>query len=347
MTGEAGGAPEAPRARRMPTMRDIADHVGVSRQLVSLVLRDVPGPSVESRERILRAAAELGYRPNAPARLLRQSRTGMIGVTFEMRNPFQVRFVERLFVRAAEQGYALALEPTTVERSTDEAIAQLMAERVEALAMFNPRASEATIAQARGLLPAVWLGEWAPEAGTDNIHVDETEGLRLAVAHLAELGHRDIAYAGGLGAPVGPDRADAYRAAMAANGLAERIRVVPCDFSEDGGAAAAAAILAAPDRPTAVICCGDQCAAGVLAAFSRAGARVPEDFSVVGFDDSYVAALSYHDLTTVHQDVEATVEATLACILTRFENEDLAPRTIATDTRLVVRTSTGPARTAP
>ncbi len=79
-------------------MQDIADHVGVSRQLVSLVMRDVPGPSAESRERILAAASELGYRPHASARLLRQNRTRLIGAVFTMRNPFQVRFVERLFV---------------------------------------------------------------------------------------------------------------------------------------------------------------------------------------------------------------------------------------------------------
>ncbi|MBB5781940.1 LacI family DNA-binding transcriptional regulator [Nonomuraea jabiensis] len=94
---------------RLPTMKEIADHLGVSRQLVSLVLRGVPGPSEESRQRILAAADELGYRPNASARLLRQNRTRLIGALFWMRNPFQVLVIERLFVRAAERGFGLVL----------------------------------------------------------------------------------------------------------------------------------------------------------------------------------------------------------------------------------------------
>src|SRR5689334_14228197 len=115
---------------RMATMADIANHVGVSRQLVSLVLRGVPGPSAASRERILSAAGELGYRPNASARLLRQNRTHLIGVAFTMRNPFQVKFVERLFVRAAAAGFGVVPGPMTAERPTEAVVAALMEERV-------------------------------------------------------------------------------------------------------------------------------------------------------------------------------------------------------------------------
>ncbi|MFB8267548.1 LacI family DNA-binding transcriptional regulator [Streptomyces sp. NPDC055955] len=326
-------------------MRDIADHVGVSRQLVSLVLRGVPGPSAESRDRILAAASELGYRPNASARLLRQNRTRLIGVVFEMRHPFQVRFVERLFVRAAEKGFGLALGPRTVERPTDVVVAELMEERVEALVAFNPDPASAALAEARDLVPVVWLGEWVRRPGVDNVHVDEVEGLRLAIEHLVGLGHRDIVYVGGLGGNVGRDRADAYRAAMTTFGLSDGIEVLPGGFSEEDGAAAAREIAARVQRPTAVVCCGDQCAAGVLAVFARSGVQVPEDVSVVGFDDSYLSSLSYHRLTSVRQDVEATVEATLDSVLDRIEGDDGPRRVVPTVTTLVVRESTGPART--
>jgi DNA-binding LacI/PurR family transcriptional regulator len=330
---------------RLPTMQDIADHLGVSRQLVSMVLRDRPGPSAESRERILAAARELGYRPNASARLLRQSRTRLIGAVFEIRHPFQVRFVERLFVRAAEQGFGLALGPMTVERSTDVAVAELMEERVEALVAFNPDPTSRALAEARDLVPVVWLGEWVQRPEVDNVHVDEVEGLRLAVEHLVELGHRDIVYVGGLGGIVGRDRADAYRGAMAACGLADRIEVLSSGFSEENGATAAREILGRDRRPTAVVCCGDQCAVGVLAVFALAQVPVPGEISVVGFDDSYLASLSYHRLTSVRQDVEATVEETLASVLARLECDDGPRRVSATRTELVVRESTGPART--
>ena len=329
---------------RLPTMQDIADHVGVSRQLVSLVMRGVPGPSAESRERILAAATELGYRPNASARLLRQNRTRLIGVVFGMRNPFQVRVVERLFVRAAQEGFGLALGPTTDERPTDVVVAELMEERVEALVAFNPDPASSALAEACELVPVVWLGEWVPNEEVDNVHVDEIEGLRLAIEHLVGLGHRDIVYVGGLGANVGQDRAEAYRSAMAEFGLANRVEVISSSFSEEGGATAAREILRRSRRPTAVVCSGDQCAVGVLAVFARANVPVPGEISVVGFDDSYLASLSYHRLTSVRQDVDATVEATLTSVLGRLECDDRPRQVSATRTKLVVRESTGPAR---
>ncbi|SEH00885.1 DNA-binding transcriptional regulator, LacI/PurR family [Nonomuraea solani] len=328
-------------------MKDVADHLGVSRQLVSLVIRGVPGPSEESRQRILTAADELGYRPNASARLLRQNRTRLIGALFWMGNPFQVRVIERLFVRAAERGFSLVLGPTTSDRPTDVVVAELMEERVEALVAFNPDPASRAFADARELVPVVWLGEWVDEPDVDNVHVDEVEGLRLAVEHLMELGHRDIIYVGGRGGTVGRVRAAAYRSAMAAAGLAERAEVLESDFSEEGGASAARHIVGRSRRPTAVVCCGDQCAAGVLAVFARARVDVPGEISVVGFDDSYVASLSYHRLTSVHQDVEATVEATLSSVLDRLEGHDRPRRASATPTSLVVRESTGRARTGP
>lgn len=329
---------------RLPTMQDIAEHLGVSRQLVSMVLRERPGPSAESRERILAAARELGYRPNASARLLRQGRTRLIGAVFEIRHPFQVRFVERLFVRAAEQGFGLALGPRTVERSTEVAVAELMEERVEALVAFNPDPASRALAEACDLVPVVWLGEWVQRPEVDNVHVDEVEGLRLAVEHLVGLGHRDIVYVGEMGGIVGRDRAEAYRGAMTAFGLADRIEVLSTGFAEEDGATAAREILGRDRRPTAVVCCGDQCAVGVLAVFARANLSVPGEISVVGFDDSYLASLSYHQLTSVRQDVEATVEATLTSVLARLESDDAPRRVSATRTELVVRESTGPAR---
>lgn len=332
------------RNGHIPTMKDIADHLGVSRQLVSLVLRGIPGPSAESRDRVQAAAKELGYRPNASARLLRQQRTRRIGMMFEMRNPFQVRVVERLFVRATERGFGLTLGPITVERPTDVVVAELMEERVEALVAFNPDPGSSALRDAAALVPLVWLGEWVDSPGVDNIHVDEVEGLRLAVEHLVCLGHRDIVYAGGLGEGVGETRAEAYRAAMATFGLAERTRVLASDFSEEGGADVARRIAGSSERPTAVVCCGDQCAVGVLGVLAQAGIRVPRDISVIGFDDSYLASLSYHRLTSVRQDVEATVESTLDTVLGRIEGNEEPRRVVATPTSLVVRDSTGPAR---
>ena len=325
---------------RMPTMQDVADHVGVSRQLVSLVLRDDPGPSRESRERILAAASELGYRLNSSARLLRQHRTRLIGTIFDMRNPFQVRFVEKLFLAAAKHGYRPALGPRTPERSPSEVINALMEERVDAVIAFNPGDSAPDLIDVSHRVPVVWLGEWTEAASVDNIHVDERRGLRLAVQHLVRLGHREIVYLGGQDATLGSDRARAYEEAMQSAGLEDEIDVVPCDFDEEQGAAAARSVLARERLPTALVCCGDQVASGVLAVLARAGVEVPGEMSVIGFDDSRLASLSYHHLTSVHQDVEATVQATLDTVLSRLNGEDGPRRAIATPTSLTVRETT-------
>jgi DNA-binding LacI/PurR family transcriptional regulator len=333
----------AVRPGRIATMRDVAEHLGVSRQLVSLVLRGAAGPSEESRARILAAADELGYRPNASARLLRQQRTRLLGLAFALRHPFQVRVAERLFVRAAEAGFGLVLGPITSERSTDFAIAELLEQRVEAVIVFNPDHESPQLATAAGLLPVALLGERTDLAVVDNVHVDDVGGLRLVVEHLAALGHRDITYLGGQEGRAGSDRADAYVAAMTAAGLADHVDVEPSRFDEESGAEAARRLLEREALPTALVCGGDRAAIGALTVLRGAGVRVPDDVSIVGFDDSYIAALSFNALTTVRQDVEATVEATLAAVFDRLEHGTPdARRVVATPTELVVRQTTGP-----
>jgi DNA-binding LacI/PurR family transcriptional regulator len=329
---------------RIPTMRDVAARLGVSRQLVSQAMSGSRGPSDETRALIIATAEELGYRPNASARLLRQQRTRLLGLVFDMRNPFQVRVAERAFAAAEELGFALVPGPVTADRDADDAVAALLEERVEALLVFNAPADSPGLASASQLVPVVLLGEWTELPGVDNVHVDEIGGLHQAVTHLAALGHRSITYVGGSGARVGRDRADAYRAAMTAAGLESQIDLVDAEFSEEAGASAARALLARPSLPTAIVCDGDQSAVGAMAVFSRAGVRIPEDISVVGFDDSYLAALSYHQLTSVKQDVEETVAAAVECAVTRLDERLREPRRVATTTELVVRSSTATPR---
>jgi DNA-binding LacI/PurR family transcriptional regulator len=312
-----------------------------------MVLRDMPGPSAESRSRVLAAAKELGFRPHSSARLLRQNRTRMLGVAFILGNPFQARVVERMFGAAAARGFALTLAPVTHERPVDVVVSELIEERVEALIAFNPDPDSPAVREALRRMPTAWLGEWTDEPDADNIHVDEVDGLRRAVEHLVGLGHRDIVYVGGRDGSVGRTRADAYTTAMASAGLAGHAEIIPSGFDEEDGAAAARVLAARDIRPTAVICCGDQCAVGLLAVFSQAHIAVPADISVVGFDDSTLASLSYHQLTSVRQGVDATVDAALDAVIDRIEGGTGPRRVIATEAALIVRATTGPARSQP
>jgi DNA-binding LacI/PurR family transcriptional regulator len=140
------------------------------------------------------AANELGYRPNASARLLRQGRTRLIGVMFVMRNPFEVSFVSRLAERAAAENFGLVLGPRNGARQTDQVLSDLLSQRVEAIVAFNPDPAAPTLSDALDLLPVVWMGEHSDEPRADNVHVDDAAGLRLAVQHLKSLGHDRISY---------------------------------------------------------------------------------------------------------------------------------------------------------
>lgn len=330
--------------RRLPTMGDVAERAGVSRQLVSLVLRGAPGPSAASRAAVLRAADELGYRANQAARLLRQDRTRLIGVLFTARNPFEARFVERLLERAPDVGYGVVLAPVTAARTTDVVIGELLERRVEVLACFNPEPDSVELERAISTMPVIWLGERARDPRVDVVRTDEVTGLRLLVQHLVSLGHSRIGYAGGSGGLVGPDRAEAYREAMRGAGLEQWIDVVPVGFEEEDGAAAARQLLDRERPPTAVIACGDACAVGLLAVLARARVAVPGRISVTGYDDSPVAAISYNDLTCVRQDIDLTVDAVLEAVVARTSGDDAAPRDVATRATLVLRGTTGPAR---
>lgn len=324
-------------------MRDLADYVGVSRQLVSLIVRGEPGPSADSRDRVLAAAEELGFHANASARLLRQQRTRLIGVPFNLRNPFETKVVDRLFTQAPDHGFGVVLGPITREGSTERLLAELLEQRIEALVGFIPDPGSVTITNVIRRMPVVMLGEQPPSDDFDSIHIDDAAALRLAVEHLVSLGHSDIAYADGDDSRVGRDRQQAYRSAMRQAGLGSFESVVGGGWGEEFGASAARSLLTRTRGPSAVVCCSDSSAAGLLAVLVREGVRVPEDMSIIGFDDSYVARLSYHDLTSIRQDVDATVGLTVARVLARIGEHESAPRSILTSPQLIVRGSTGPA----
>ncbi|RKR73455.1 LacI family transcriptional regulator [Frondihabitans australicus] len=325
-------------------MSDVARHAGVSRQLVSMVMRGLPGPSEASAQAVRASARALDFRPNASARLLRQKRTRLIGFMVQTRNVFELRVVERMLERAAEEGFHVVLGPVSATRTTDVVVSELLEQRVEALCCYNPDPESLALHRALETMPVVWLGERSSDPRADVVRTDDDTGLRLLVEHLVALGHTEIAYAGGLDGTVGPDRADTYRRAMSSAGRADSIDVIEVGFGEEDGAEAARRILRRDHLPTAVIGSSDQCGAGVRAVLAQHGVEVPGDVSVTGYDDSDVASISYNSLTSVRQDVELTVDATLSAVLRRLGDPSLAPRETPTRATLVVRSSTGPAR---
>jgi DNA-binding LacI/PurR family transcriptional regulator len=327
-------------------MADIARHVGVSRPLVSIVLRGAEGASEATRQRVLQAAAELGYRPDSLAQGLRSSRTRHLGVLFALRRPFEVELVEDMFPVVAKLGYHLLLGATTPERGQEAVIDELLRYRCEGLILVGPEVNGHRLESIAEEVPLVEIGRSVTRGPVDVVRNDDALGTRQAVDHLVTLGHRAIAFVDGGANPGAQDRQAGYRTAMTAHGLTSEIRVVPGGYTEDDGATAAQLLLA--DRlPTAVIASNDLSAIGLLDCMLRAGVRVPQDLSVVGYDDSRFARLPGIDLTSVRQDIPQMAELAVQAVVERLDHPPRPPKDLALPPQLVVRGTTSAAREGP
>ena len=337
----------APSGRRpnRPTMRDVAARVGVSQALVSLVFRNAPGASPATRERVFRAAADLGYRPNAAAQVLRRSRSRNVGVLFTMRQPFDVDLVEAIYPAAERHGYHVVLGALGPGRDERKAVEELLAYRCEAMILLGPTTGAAQLAAAAEGMPVVDIARRSAGDGVDVVRVADERGARLAVDHLVDLGHRAVLHVDGGKLPGSVHRRRGYERIMRRRGLGSEIRVLPGDHTEESGAAAARHLMDAGQLPTAIFAGNDRCAHGVLGALVRAGVDVPGDVSVVGFDDSGLARLSFIDLTSVRQDVTRMAEASVEAVAERLEHGRTEAREVVLEPTLVVRGTTAAPRT--
>jgi DNA-binding LacI/PurR family transcriptional regulator len=291
---------------------------------------------------VLRAAAELGYRPDPAAKLLREHRTRMLGVVFDPGDPFHADLLESIYPAAERCGYEVVLGarlPTHSEQRTVEGLIQF---RCEGLLLLGP---EADAGQLRALgkgLPVAVVGRRCDSAGADGVRAADTRGAASAVDLLVDLGHRRIRHVDGGRHPGAAERRRGYRAAMRRHGLIPD--VVRGDNTEESGVRAARELLDASDQVTAVFAANDRCAVGVLDTLRRAGVDVPGDISVIGYDDSRLARLAHVNLTTVAQDAQETARLAVEAVVERLDGEaDTPPRDILLKPRLVVRGTTGPA----
>lgn len=320
-------------------MEDVARAAGVSRALVSLVMREAPNVSDERRRAVLDAAAELGYRPNVLARNLASRRTTTLGVMInDLHNPFFAETVDGIQERADLAGYQLLLATGGNTKSGERgAIETFLRFRVDGLILAGPRLSKSKITSAATTTPTVLVGRTLRSNAVDTVNNDEAVGSALAVGHLVELGHTQIAHIdGGTGAG-SKERREGYEAAVRNRGLSPR--VVSGDFTEQCGVLGADTLLDSDDPPTAVFAANDLVAAGALSRIEARGLRVPGDVSVVGYDNSAIAAMHHMSLTTVDQPREEMGRIAVELLLERLNDERTTPvRHVVTPT-LVARTS--------
>ncbi len=324
-------------------MEDVAREAGVSRALVSLVMRERPNVSEERRGRVLAAAARLGYRPNAMARGLASRSSRTIGVILDdLRNPFFAEIAGGVEEMASELGYQLLLGTGgRLPKRERSALSALLEYRVDGLILVSPRMAPAQIIAAAAEVPLVLVGRTVRGADADSVLIDETHGTELALDHLFGLGHERIAHVDGGRAPGGPQRRTAYTRWMRMRRLGRHARVIGGDFTEEAGASAARALLSAGELPTAVFAANDMVAAGLLGGLDRAGIEVPGQVSIVGYDNISIAHLAHVSLTTIDQPRQAMGRMALELLLDRRESRREGVVRLIEPT-LVVRSTTAP-----
>jgi len=344
--GERGSVAQRDAAGtgRRPRLEDVAEHVGLSTASVSLALNNAPGPSAETRKRVLEAAAELGYRPDRTASLLARRRRHLLGVMMDVRNTFHAELVEDIHAAAEQVGYDLVLSTLTRTRDEQRAVETLLDFRCEALLLLGPDAPAARLEALDQHLPVIAIGRRIAGAGIDVVRTADDDGVGLAVDHLAGLGHRAIAFIDGGKGTIASDRRRGYRKAMRRNRLDDQIRIIPGDHTEEAGTRAAQTLLGEGDLPTAVMTSNDRCAVGLLDALNRADIDIPGSVSIVGYDDSTLSRLAHVDLTTVNQNTQQQAEHAVAAAVDRLDNGRTAHRQVVLTPHLVVRGTTGPPR---
>lgn len=330
-----------PASRNRPTMQDIADKVGVSKALVSLVFRNAAGPSAQTRERVLAAADELGYRVNRAAALMTAKRTHLIGVVANIRSPFHAELVEDIVAEADINDYEVVLGAVTATHPEAAVLDTLLSFRCEALILLGPELSDLQLADAARRAPVVVVGRRTSRPEVDVVRTADGRGIGRVVDHLVAHGHRRITHLSGGTGTIPADRKTGYLRAMKRHGLSAEIDVIDGDLTENAGIHAAQVLLQRPERPTAVVAANDRSAIGLLDHLLRAGVAVPGDIAITGYDDSVLARLAHIDLTTVSQEPRQQAESAVKAIVERLDNGRTERLDVVLEPRLVVRHTTG------
>ncbi|MFE7745019.1 LacI family DNA-binding transcriptional regulator [Nocardia sp. NPDC057455] len=331
-----------------PTMEDVAARAGVSRALVSLVMRNSPKVSEHRRRAVLAAAEDLGYQPHILARSLASRTSSIVGVLVsDLRNAFFADVVEGMDTAAQESGLELILNTGRRSAAREHtALASLLSFRPGGVILLSPILPAAAIRAASQQAPLVLVSRPSTVAGIDTVNDDGEAGAALAVDHLVSLGHRRIVHLDGGGAWTSAPRRKGYRTAMQRHGLEPM--VVPSEHTDSAGTAAVRKLLNLFSRdnfPTALVCGNDFNAVGAMSALQEAGLRVPEDVSVVGYDNTSLAALRHVALTTIDQPRIQMGRLAIEALAERLRDGRATPVRRRLEPSLVVRsTTTAPGR---
>jgi len=325
------------------TISDVAREAGVSVPTVSKVVNGRYGVAPATSKRVMEVVEALGYETSLVASSLRRQRTNVIGILVAEFESFSVELLKGASSAAAAAGYELlaysglvaGTSPVGWERRS---LSRLAGTLIDGAIIVTP-----TVLIPTNSIPVVAIDPHTGQGGPSTIDSDNLGGARVATKHLIDLGHRRIAHARGRSDLASAQlREDGYRESLAAAGIPfDPDLVVDGGYQSAQAAEAARALLSRPDRPTAVFAANDMSALGVLQAASELGLRVPEDLSVIGFDDIPEARTSTPPLTTLAQPLQDIGAQALEMLTDLLAGHDVPDR-VHLPAELVVRGSTGP-----
>ena len=331
-----------------PDIRTVAALAKVSIATVSRTINGSPAVSERLAKRVWHAIEQLNYFPNTHARSLVSGHSRILGILVEnITNPFFPELIQSFEEIAVAHGYEILVSSTNSDTAVlTNCVRRMLERKVEGVAVLTFGEEEPVLDQLvnRGI-PMV-LAEFRPDdPKVSTILLDYSTGIRAAVSHLAELGHRQIAFLAGprkLHSAI--TRENDFRAAMDAAGLPVQKRwIVECDHTLKGGVAGFKRLREGTAHPTAVVCSNDMTAIGVLRAAYMEGLRVPQDLSVVGLDDIDFAEFTLPPLTTIRLSRTDLAHAAFEALRQQAEdpNNPNMQREFLVSTSLVVRGSTG------
>jgi len=332
----------------MATIYDIAKKAGFSITTVSKVLNNYPDVSEKTRKKILDTIEEIGYYPNSHARALMTKKYWTIGVVFiealdvGIKHPFYNAVIESFRKMVAESGYDLLLVSKNIDNKRKSYIERFQQRGVDGVIVVSPLNFDKEVMELlTHEIPSVFIDLNSKEVSV--VNSDNQYGSELAVNHLYSLGHRKIAHiAGSQETHAGSERLIGFQQALRKHHLQIPTSYIVNGgfFDVESGKKAMQQLLTLGEIPTAVYAAGDMLAIGAIKEIRRQGLKVPEDISIIGFDDIDIAAHITPSLTTIRQNTELIGKQAAALLIQQMDMKKKIPLRITTPVELVYREST-------
>lgn len=343
---------------KRPTQFDVARKAGVSRSTVSFVLNDKTGGNVpisdETRQRVLDAIDELGYVPDARARALRSGDTKTLGLVIpDIRNPHFWEIAEQVEQEARNAGYHLLVSNIALKHEyANDIFKDLVHRRIDGLILMgsftvaSEKAKTALKKYFKQRLPIVELSDhYSIHHAVDRVSSNYYAATMEAMSYLFDLNHQRIGFLFGSGTPeLIEDRFNAYKdSLLAAEIPIDKDVIIQSGPTIEDGYQAMLSFLGLTERPTAIIAVNDLLAMGAIRAVNDAGLQIPEDISLIGYDDIAMAKYMVPRLTTVSKDVQTLGRNAVQLLISRLQNPDQSYQTTESAPQFIIRESTGPA----